>query len=235
MMLYGRDNDTQVVQREYDPLRGYREAMVPWLMGQAKQASAPGPGLNFFTRAIGGGGFRPVSENPVWSEAQIQQRVNAGRALTDAQRDTSIRRSQTNLANRGFATRTSPLAMQLAEQQRGMAMMANAANENNLRWAAAQGNAEHVQKAQVANQQAWNDYLEAQGRNRVAALSAWQGDRASRAGEAQPFLNSLMQLLGITKPTLETVRQMQSQTPNVKGIGPDLNFLTFPNNRVSVI
>lgn len=96
---------------------------------------------------FGGGGI-PVG--PIWTENQIQQRVNAARAGNDAAVSGEIARQGDSLAGRGFAA-GSPLAQALAAQSRGANLASNTSAENTLRWDAAAGNARHVQQGAIAN------------------------------------------------------------------------------------
>jgi hypothetical protein len=94
----------------------------------------------------------PISSAPVYDENTINQRVNAMRASTDASVAAQNQKVANQMAARGFGTK-SPLAMAL---QRGAflgGLQGNTAAEENLRWAAAQGNAEHVLNAQKLMEQ----------------------------------------------------------------------------------
>lgn len=203
-----------------DPYGQLRDQMIPMLVGNYQSALRNrygGPQLNSYMRNIGGGGpMRLVSENPIWDQNQIQQRVNAGRATTDSQRDVNIKNQQQMLSNRGFATANSPLGMAMAEQQRGLAMMGNAKMENDLRWNAAVGNAQHVQQAEMANASNQEANNANNLRARMAAMQAWQTDRGRYLDLNDPnqFMSQLMNLLTVTRPQQQLVAQNDSSNPH---------------------
>lgn len=218
----GQETLTRVFSVRDDPYQQERNNLLPFLQGQMMNAaSRRGPNLpsfgNFMSRVGGQARLGPqASTGPIWNEDQIQQRVNAARALTDAQRDTTINKTKQSLGQKGYATANSPLLMQLGEQQRGMAMMANAANENNLRWQSALGNAEYMQKGQIANQQAWANYMNDDRERRRIASAAWMQDRqrAQSAYDAEGplgFADAIMRLLQATAPREKQLGQLQNQ------------------------
>ena len=188
--------------RQDDPYRRERESLVPFLTNMVRGSMGrQAPAFGGYLAGVGGRstvGPR-VDASPVWGEGQIQQRVNAGRALTDAQRDVNIRNQGRALANRGYTT-GSPLAMHLAEQQRGLAMMGNARNENDLRWNAALENARHVMQGQTTNAQLHRQMMDEDIRRRQMAVGAWQADSARQASEGDRFMDALTQLLAATRP-----------------------------------
>lgn len=223
-------NQTRMMKfRTDDPYGPLRDQMIPTLMGNYQAAlrrqQTGGPRLSSFMAGIPSGNvgpFREVDENPIWNQQQIQGRVNAGRALTDAQRDVNIRDQQRQLSQRGFATHNSPLAMAEEQRQRGLAMMGNAKMENDLRWNAALGNAQHVQGAQMANAGNWETYLgrqnEARGmalQGRLSAYDAYNRARSSYMDQNDPnqFMNALMQMLQVSRPQYSLIGQTDQSMP----------------------
>lgn len=90
-----------------------------------------------------------ITVGPVWNDSQVQQRVNQMRAGNDATVGSQVGQMNQSLGGRGFGS-GSPLAQEMEARMRGMGMMANSSGENDLRWNAAQGNAQHVLGTQVA-------------------------------------------------------------------------------------
>jgi hypothetical protein len=133
--------------------------MMPWAYKNAVFGTVS-PLLN---QLMGGassglvGGQNPavpqVSEAPVWSPQQVDQRVNAAKAGNAQAADTATRQAQTKLAGQGFGSK-SPLLAQLSGNIAQARMGGDAAADREIRWDAATGNAAHVQKSQVANQNA---------------------------------------------------------------------------------
>jgi hypothetical protein len=114
--------------------------------------------LPYLTNALGNfsstvGGQSPpspeITVGPVWNSQQIQQQANAMRARNDQATQSRIQGTQQNMAARGFGNR-SPLLAALGAQYQNQNLAANSAGERDLRWNAAQGNAQNVQQTQVA-------------------------------------------------------------------------------------
>lgn len=208
------DVEHRMNYRTNDPYGQLRDSLIPTLMGNYNTAMANrgrGPQMRGFMNTIGGGGpFREVSENPIWSQNQIQQRVNQARSQSDQQRDTAIRNQQANLSSRGFATANSPMAMAMAEQTRGLAMAGNARMENDLKWNVALGNAQHVQGAQMANAANQLTHNANNLRARLAGLEAFQNERNrwDAQNDPNPFMNQLLNLLQVARPERELFSQM---------------------------
>lgn len=94
-----------------------------------------------------------VDASPIWSPRQIDQQVNAAKANNAQSADTMTRQAQTKLSAQGFGSK-SPLLAAL-EGNIGQARMAQDAEaDRGIRWDAASGNAGHVLKGQMANQNA---------------------------------------------------------------------------------
>jgi hypothetical protein len=93
-----------------------------------------------------------ISVGPVWGNQQIQQQVNAGRAFNDRKLGGNLRQIRQSAAGRGMAA-NSPLQQSLSTQARMGTAAANADLGRNVRWDAAQGNAQHVLGTQQAREQ----------------------------------------------------------------------------------
>lgn len=103
----------------------------------------------------GGGqiGNQPVIDaDNVYSDQQIQQQVNAQRASNDAATQGAQRRLNQQMSARGYGTQ-SPLAMELGMGLQNQNLATNTANERDLRYQAAEGNARQKITAQTAREQ----------------------------------------------------------------------------------
>lgn len=110
--------------------------------------------------SFGFGGATPLSmptagPSSIWNEGQIQGRVNAMRAGNDQSAATATQNSAANLGAHGFGG-NSPLQQALSSMNSSKALSANTSGENNIRWNAAQGNAQQGLQASMANQQGQN-------------------------------------------------------------------------------
>lgn len=90
-----------------------------------------------------------IDIGPIWNEGQIQQQVNAGRAMNDRRLGGNLRQIRQSTAGRGFGA-NSPLQMALSTQARMGGAAANADLGRNVRWDSAQGNAQHRLSSQQA-------------------------------------------------------------------------------------
>lgn len=122
------------------------KALFPMLQ-QGFGAMGGGP----FTAGGASGPGPAISAGPVWNPQQIQQRVNASRAQTDAATASQQKQAGEAAAGRGFSA-MSPLTMALQGQVAGQGMATNAANENQIRWDAAGGNAKQTLEGQKARE-----------------------------------------------------------------------------------
>lgn len=94
-------------------------------------------------------GAPQIGAAPVLSEQQIQERVNQMRARGDLSTAGIVQRLGDQLSGAGFGG-NSPLLQQLAAQAQFQNLATSAAGENDLRYQAALGNAEHLLAAQQA-------------------------------------------------------------------------------------
>ncbi len=114
--------------------------------------------------ALGGGDFQSgytgqgqvgtqpeINADNIYSDQQIQQQVNSQRASNDAATAGAQRRIGQQMAARGYGT-NSPLAMELGLGLQNQNLAQNTANERDLRYQAAQGNAQQKLSAQTARE-----------------------------------------------------------------------------------
>lgn len=140
-----------------------KSALLSQLQGQMASfqqvggKAAPLPGIT-----VGG----------VWSDPQVQQQANAMRARNDQGAATQQRDIQTQMAGRGFSSR-SPLLAALQAQVGASNRAANSAGERELRWDAAQGNARHLLNTQVARQNQWAQAEDSDIRRRQLQMSGY--------------------------------------------------------------
>ena len=99
---------------------------------------------------------------PIWSESQIQQKVNSAQGVNNQASANNILQMEGQMAGRGFGS-NSPLQMALAAQMGAAARSANMDADLDTRWNASQGNEQHMQQARLAN---------AAGKNAVSMANA---------------------------------------------------------------
>lgn len=190
--------------------------------------SATGYGLGYGGQQAA---WRPVSEAPIWSGQQIDQRVNLSRARGDQALGAHQVQNQRDLASRGFATANSPLLKQLNNAAWGQNLGAQTAGENDLRWNAAQGNAAQTQRAQMANQQAFgsasqtNAELDARRRSQLASMQQQDAYAGSQDPNRVPLLQMLMQLAQPTPFSRQNSQQgnIAMGDPQASTLGTDMS------------
>lgn len=97
-----------------------------------------------------------ITVAPVYSDQQIQSKVNQTTANNDQATQGKINDSQSQLAGRGFGG-DSPLAQSLAAMYQGQNLQSNTQNETDLRFNAAQANSQQILQGQQARSQQWSD------------------------------------------------------------------------------
>lgn len=139
-------------------------------LGRFGLSGPPGPGNPIFGNGLPSpldqpGSASPASQGPriaagpVWDAGQVQRQVNASRANVDAQTASRQRQAQQSTGARGFGSR-SPLLAALQQQIAGQGMATGADQARDIRWQAAQGNAQQMlegtkaQEGQYATRQA---------------------------------------------------------------------------------
>lgn len=135
-------------------------------------------------RSIVRTGYRPataygVSAKPIWSESQIQQKLNSAQGVNNQATANNVRQMEGQMAGRGFGS-NSPLQMALAAQMGAAGRAANMDADLNTRWGAAEGNAQHVQRAALANAANKNAVSMANAANRNAYNMALTAAMARR-------------------------------------------------------
>lgn len=132
---------TRFAQSKFNTLFPWVQQQMGGMLGGGKgQFGYNGPGLP---------APPPISDAPVYSEQQINQNVNAQRAENDAATVSKQRGVQGQMASRGYGA-NSPLSMALQNSLSMGNLATNTANERDLRWQAAQGNATQRLEAQKA-------------------------------------------------------------------------------------
>jgi hypothetical protein len=111
-----------------------------------------------------------IDASPIWNSQQQQQRVNSMRASNDQTAASRTQGMNQHLAAKGFGS-NSPLAQALGAQYSGQAMGANTQGENDIRWNAAQGNAQQVLAGQLGQSNQWNQQNEQQIKNKQMQLT----------------------------------------------------------------
>lgn len=141
--------------------------LYPYLMSQYQSAGQQRP-WNELLAQIGGPNqvfaplpeFPTITEGPIWTPQQIQERVNQTMAQSDmgtAGMEQKLINSMTGATGYGY---NSPLLKELTTSMYGRNLADKLSGENNLRWGAAEGNARHLldsQKAGVARSTALSD------------------------------------------------------------------------------
>jgi hypothetical protein len=145
--------------------------LLPMLQNIYNQSATTGSG-NF--DVTGGIPAPTIDASPVFTQPQIQQRVNQMRSQTDQGTASQIRNTQKDLSGRGFGS-NSPLARSLATQYQGQGLAANTQGENDLRYQLAQANADQMLKGQTAQSGQYQAQLSAateQQKNKVTQQNA---------------------------------------------------------------
>lgn len=94
--------------------------------------------------------YPAITTGKIWNDQQIQERVNAMRGSEQAGSEGDVRRLRKGLSSRGFGG-NSPLYQALAQNRQAQARSSMTSGENDLRWNAAQGNAEHLLRSEQSN------------------------------------------------------------------------------------
>jgi hypothetical protein len=132
-------------QNRFNSVFGYLSSLGNSLMGQ-------GPFGQALTAGGGQVGQQPrIDAGPVWNAQQVQRQVNSARASNDATTASNMRQNRESLAGRGFGG-NSPVAAALDSQTRAANLAANADSDRQIRWNAAQGNAQQTLQGQGARE-----------------------------------------------------------------------------------
>ncbi len=122
------------------------QAVFPWMQSQVSSA------LSGAERAGGQSGPSPeITVGGVYNPQQIQQQVNAQRGTNDQTAASQVSKQGQSLAGRGFGS-NSPLLQALSGQTMANNLATNTSNEREIRWNAAQGNAQHLLGTQTARE-----------------------------------------------------------------------------------
>lgn len=152
------------------------------MLQNAYNASTTGSGTSDITATIPQAPM--IDTGPIFGEQGIQNRVNAIRAQTDTGAATEARESAKDLVGRGFGSK-SPLIALLGNMARGQGRASATAAEENLRFGAAEANAENLLKQQGLQSENYRAQLAAmteQQRNKQLQQNALISALASLAG-----------------------------------------------------
>lgn len=132
-----------------------------------------------------------IAATPIWNPQQMNARVNQMSAGNAAETQGRVNRMQAGLASRGYGA-NSPLAASIASQMGAQNLMGTTGAENDLRWNAAQGNAEQLLRGQMAQeQQAGRMDANAQFNSRNALQAALANQSAALQGSEATAGNAL--------------------------------------------
>ncbi len=118
-----------------------------------------------------------ISSRPVWDDSQVNQRVNLMAAQNSQKAASQMNAAQQQAAGNGFGSR-SPLLAELNARYQGQAMANTTRGENDLRWNAAQGNAQQV----LAAQQAQEQQVANRNQEDIERRKTWSGYQSSLLG-----------------------------------------------------
>lgn len=123
--------------------------VFPWVQGQLGNLMGGGSGGFGYKGAPLPTNRPEISDAPIYSDQQIQANVNAQRAMNDQATASKQQQIQSQMAARGYGS-NSPLAAALQNSLAIGNMQTNTANEQDLRYKAAAGNAGQRLEAQKA-------------------------------------------------------------------------------------
>jgi hypothetical protein len=127
------------------------------------------------------GGPQPgINASPIYSQSQIQQQVNAGKAAGDTRAEGDVARMRQSMAARGFGQ--GPAAFDLERGIRGKALASSMANERETRMGAAGQNAEHVLKAQMGQEEQYRNRQQEDIDRKTKYMSSFAGLLGSIGG-----------------------------------------------------
>ena len=121
-----------------------------------------------------------VNAGPIWSEREIQQKVNSAQGVNNSATSGGISRMENSMGGRGFGG-NSPLQLALAGQAEGQGRAANVDADLGTRWNAASGNAQHQQQGSMFNASARNQAALADTQSRNAFNTAMNAMRFQAA------------------------------------------------------
>lgn len=125
--------------------------LFPQLLGEYTGYNTQTPYSSLLSE-IGGpqSPFPTITRGPIWNENQVQSRVNQMRSGNDLAAGGAVRGLGESTAGRGFGA-SSPLLQELTSNIGSQNRATNTQGENDLRWNAAQGNAQHRLAAEQAD------------------------------------------------------------------------------------
>lgn len=111
-----------------------------------------------------------ISRGPMFSDQQINQQVNAAKSGNAQMAETANQAAAKKTAGQGFGSR-SPLLAALQGQTNAARMGADADAERDIRFGAAQKNADQTYRTDQLAEQQWNDLQDADIRRRQSNLN----------------------------------------------------------------
>jgi hypothetical protein len=162
----------------------YATSLLPQIYRQNRIANIGLPGYQDQMSQVSGGNLLDmptINSGQVWDPAQIQAQVNAATSYNDAQLQNTMRQNAQHAAAQGYGS-GSPLEMALNAQAQGQHQAANDEAARNIRWGAAQGNAQQLLAGQTARgqqeaarQQAANQIAQTAGQQRTSLYGSLTG------------------------------------------------------------
>lgn len=122
-----------------------------------------------------------ITVGPVWSDQQIQQQVNAGRAQNDKATQSRIRGMQQHVGASGFGS-NSPLAMALQGQYQNQNLATNTALGRETRMNAQQANTDNIYRTQMGREQQYASRMDEDIRRRTATLNSYNALLSALSG-----------------------------------------------------
>jgi hypothetical protein len=153
----------------------------PYLSGQLAQAGNFGRGFGAAPKGLGPAPAAP--SGTVFSEPQIQERVNATRSANDIGAAAQTRQTSQQLAGRGFGG-NSPLAQALNNATWGQNLAANTEGEREARLGAAEANTKYGLQANQIAQQAYSSRQEEAIKRQQIGAQTYSALLAALAGLA---------------------------------------------------
>ena len=150
--------------------------------------------------------FGKITTGPIWNQNQIQGQVNQMRAGNDAATAGQALKLADSTAGKGFGV-NSPLYQELVGNAQGMNRATNTGAENDLRFNAAQGNAQHLLATQQADVQRSGEV----SRDDLARRQMALGGRGQDLQYAANRQNALLQALGYYNQPLAFAKSKSSQ------------------------
>lgn len=188
----------------------YAGALYRQLTGQLSQQPSWGQGF----AGIGGQTrqYPTISTAPVWSPEQIQSRVNLANATSDQSTQGQQKQLAGTMGGRGYGS-NSPLYQALSSNLGAQNLAQKTSAENQLRFGAAQTNAQQV----LAEQQANVERSRAMGAEDVARLGVGANVFGTQSGAWAQQQNALLNALSRFLQPLTQAQATSKSTGSASG------------------